>query len=122
MNDEGKGTRPLEPEAPTARHVKPLGPRVLVRLIPGGDRSVGGLYLPPGAKDALAAAGYGEVVEVARATVGADTDRGLNVSGIPEGARVLFAKDKGLPVPWDEALRVLDVKDLVALVDEVEPH
>ena len=122
MNDEAKAIKALGPVTQTARHVRPLGPRVLVRLIPGGDRSAGGLFLPPGAKDALTAAGYGEVVEVARTTPGGETERGLNVSGIPEGARVLFAKDKGLPVPWDEALRVLDVKDVVALVDEVEPH
>lgn len=115
----------VNPDAPrprTARHVQPLGPRVLVRLIPGEDRSAGGLFLPPGAKDALAQAAYGMVVEVARAPSTVEADRGANVSGIPEGAHVLFAKDQGLPVPWDESLRVLDVKDVVALVDEVEPH
>ncbi len=99
-----------------SRHVMPLGPQVCVRIIPAEDRSSGGLFLPAGAKDAVAQAAYGEVVEVARAGEGF----GENLSGVPEGSKVLFAKDRGLPVPWDEELRVLDVKDVVAIVDEIE--
>jgi len=110
---------PLAPHEAVTRHVMPLGPRVLVKLIPSGDRSAGGLFLPPGAKDAVARAAYGEVVEVARAG-SEDEGFGENVSGVPEGSKVLFAKDKGLPVPWDEDLRILDVKDVVAIVDEIE--
>lgn len=112
---------PLAPPDRVSRHVMPLGPRVLVRVIRSTDRSAGGLYLPPGAKDAVAQAAYGEVIEVARAGA-EDTDEGFgtNVSGVPEGAKVLFSKDKGLPVPWDEDLRIVDVKDVVAVVEEIE--
>ena len=60
------------------------------------------------------------MVEVARAGTD-DEGFGENVSGVPEGSRVLFPKDKGLPVPWDEDMRILDVKDVVALVEEIEP-
>lgn len=118
MSDEDRPSKPnpLGAGDKVSRHVMPLGPRVVVRLIPGDDRSAGGLFLPPGAKDAVAKAAFGEVVEVARAGEGF----GENVSGVPEGSKVLFAKDKGLPVPWDEDLRVLDVKDVVAIVDEIE--
>lgn len=112
--DDPKRPNPLADRV--SRHVMPLGPRVCVRLIHADDRSAGGLFLPPGAKDAVTKAAYGEVVEVARAGEGF----GENVSGVPEGSHVLFAKDKGLPVPWDEDLRILDVKDVVALVDEIE--
>ena len=112
---------PLAPPDAVSRHVMPLGPRVLVRLIRSADRSAGGLYLPPGAKDAVAQAAYGEVVEVARATTDDDEEGfGANVSGVPEGAKVLFSKEKGLPVPWDDELRILDVKDVVAVVEEIE--
>ncbi len=112
---------PLAPPDRISRHVMPLGPRVLVRVIRSTDRTAGGLYLPPGAKDAVAQAAYGEVVEVARATAEAPDDGfGTNVSGVPEGAKVLFSKDKGLPVPWDDDLRILDVKDVVAVVEEIE--
>lgn len=109
---------PTPPDMPrVTRHVMPLGPRVVVRIIRGEDRSQGGLFLPPGAKDAVAKAAYAEVVEVARA----DEGFGENVSGVPEGSKVLFPKDKGTPVPWDEDLRILDVKDVLALVDEITP-
>lgn len=98
----------------------PVGMRVVVRLIPSEDRSSSGLYLPQGAKDATAQAAYGEVVEVARGSAKAGEEGFLtNVSGIPQDAKVLFAKDSGVPVPWDETLRVLDVKDVLAIVEEI---
>jgi co-chaperonin GroES (HSP10) len=98
----------------------PVGMRVLVRLIPSEDKSASGLFLPPGAKDALAQAAYAEVVEVARASP-KPTEEGFlnNVSGIPQDARVLFPKDAGIPVPWDESLRIVDVKDVLAIVEEI---
>ena len=44
-------------------------------------------------------------------------DLGENVSGIPVGAQVLFAKDQGITVPWDETLRLLSVRHVLAIVD-----
>lgn len=120
MNDsKSTSSRILAPHDEKSRHVKPLGPRVLVRLEAGDDRSSGGLFLPPGSKEAVAQAAYGTVIEVARAE---DEDEGLgrNVSGIPEGVRVLFPKGDGLPVPWDDALRIVEVKDIVAVVEEID--
>jgi hypothetical protein len=32
---------------------------------------------------------------------------------------VLFRKDAGVRVPWDDRLRVIDVKDVLATVEEV---
>lgn len=104
-----------------SRHVMPLGPRVLVRLVSTEDRTSGGLYLPAGSHDASAEVAYGEVVEVARASSDDEQEGfGTNVSGVPEGARVLFLKDKGMAVPWDAKLKVVDVKDVVALVEEID--
>ncbi len=104
-----------------ARHIKPLGMRVLVRIIKQDDRSGGGLYLPQGVKEEHDDALYGEVVEVARAEPGEDEHSlGQNVSGVPLGARILFPKSEGLRVPWDEDLRLLEVKAVCALVEEVE--
>ena len=110
----------LAPKDHKSRHVKPLGLRVLVRIEPGDDRTSGGLYLPAGAKDATAQAAYGRVVEVARASEEAGEGFGRNISGIPEGVKVLFPKDEGLPVPWDDGLRVLEVKHIFAVVEEIE--
>jgi co-chaperonin GroES (HSP10) len=130
-------SKPPPDDAPSApkrvsRHIQPLGPRVLVRLIKSPDRSESGLFLPAGAKDSHSEALLAEVVEVARTMpkpgfVGDDddddddddlkADLGENVSGIPVGAQVLFAKDQGIAVPWDETLRILGVRHVLAIVD-----
>jgi chaperonin GroES len=103
------------------RHIRPLGPRVLVRVTPEEDRAESGLYLPQGARERTQDALFGEVLEVARA---APTDPkedgfGVNVAGVPHGAKVLFAKSAGVKVPWDEELRLLETKDVLATVDEI---
>lgn len=113
-----------------SRHVQPVGPRVLVRLIKTPDRSESGLYLPAGARENHSEALLAEVVEVARTMPRAayiddgedddDDDRpdlGENVSGIPVGAQVLFSKDQGVTVPWDDSLRLLSVRHILAIVD-----
>lgn len=127
---------PPEDALRVSRHVQPVGPRVLVRVVKGPDRSESGLFLPQGVKDDHAAALLGEVLEVARTMPKADTlshdddddgdeddddasrlDLGKNVSGIPLGANVLFEKERGVMVPWDESLRLLEVRHVLALVD-----
>ena len=86
----------------TVRHIKPLGPRVLVRIRKLDDRTGAGLYLPAGAKEEHDDALYGEVVEVARAEareVGLTEDEkeelslGANVSGVPLGALAMICVD-----------------------------
>ena len=113
-----------------SRHIQPIAPRVLVRLIKTPDRSESGLYLPAGARDSHSEALLAEVVEVARTMPKAayiddgddddDDERpdlGENVSGIPVGAQVLFSKEHGVTVPWDDSLRLLSVRHVVAIVD-----
>lgn len=125
-------TDPPPPPPKVTRHVQPLGPRVLVRIIKDPDRLESGLFLPEGAKEGLRQALLGEVVEVARTMAKVayeldddddDEDEGAslgeNVSGVPLGAKVLFGKQRGLAVPWDETLRVVDVRHLLAIVDEI---
>ncbi len=127
------------PPRPVSRHIQPLGPRVLVRVIKSPDRSETGLFLPQGVKDDNAMALLGEVLEVARTMPKSShhleddehdehqrdederdvkrADFGKNVSGVPLGANVLFAKERGVIVPWDETLRILEVRHLLAIVD-----
>ena len=102
------------------RYIQPLGPRVLVKIIKLEERSAAGLYLPEGVKEEHDDAFYGEVVEVARAENNDEPSLGKNVSGVPMGAFVLFPKKEGLAVPWDESLRLLLVKDVVAVVEEID--
>jgi len=105
-----------------SRYIQPQGPRVLVRVIKEENIHPSGLYLPEGAKEKMHEAFYGEVIEVARAHEQDPTEKtslGTNVSGIPCGARVLFPKAEGIRIPWDESLRILDVKHILATVEEV---
>ena len=125
----------VTPPPRVTRHVQPLGPRVLVRIVRSPDRSEAGLFLPQGVKDEQSMALLGEVVEVARTLPKAESvldeddsdddideddaraDLGKNVSGIPLGAHVLFEKDRGVAIPWDENLRVIEVRWILAIVD-----
>jgi co-chaperonin GroES (HSP10) len=103
------------------RLILPLGLRVLVETIRVEERTDAGLYLPAGAKEAQDEALYGKVVEVARDRPTSD-DLTENVSGVPLGAYVLFRKEAGVRVPWDDRMRVIDVKDILATVEEVQVH
>lgn len=107
-------------DPPDKRHrlILPLGLRVLVQVIRIEERTDAGLYLPVGAKEAQDEAFYGKVIEVARDRPNTD-DVTENVSGVPHGAFVLFRKEAGVRVPWDERLRLIDVKDILATVEEV---
>jgi len=100
------------------RLILPLGLRVLVQVLPLEERTDAGLFLPVGAKEAHDDALYGKVIEVARDQPNTDTVS-ENVSGIPHGAFVLFRKEAGVRVPWDERLRLIDVKDILATVEEI---
>lgn len=102
----------------TIRNVSPLGMRVLVRVCQKEDVTDGGLYIPDSAKKNMAQSLIAEVLEVACA-IDDSTDEETNVSGIPQGATVLIDKDSGTAVPWDDALRIVDSKDILALVDEI---
>jgi co-chaperonin GroES (HSP10) len=111
------------------RHIKPLGPRILVRIQKLEDRSATGLFLPAGAKEEHDDALYAEVVEVARAEarfIGVEDDDktratlGENVSGVPLGSFVLIPKKAGTRVPWDDQLRLIDVREVLATVDEID--
>ena len=107
----------IEKHPVSHRLILPLGMRVLVEVLKDDDRSDGGLYLPQGAKEAKQEALYGKVIEVARDKP-TTTEKAENVSGVPHGSRVLFKKECGIRVPWAENLRLLDVKDILATVEE----
>ncbi len=101
------------------RHVHPMGFRVLVQIKEIDDLSNGGLYLPETAKGKGLRSLLAQVLEVASA-MDDETHEETNISGIPMGALVLIEKDAGIPVPWDERLRLVETKDVLSLVDEEE--
>ena len=100
------------------RRVNPLGMRVVVRIRDDNDVTEGGLYLPEGAKQSMHESFLCEVVEVAIAHE-SESDEDTNVSGIPLGATVLVPKHAGTKIPWDERLRIVETKEVLAIVEEI---
>lgn len=100
------------------RRIHPLGLRVVARVVKESNISAGGLYLPEGAKEATQESVLAQVIEVASA-VDSRTDEETNVSGIPLGAMVLIPKTVGVRVPWDEYLRIIDTREVLAVIDEI---
>lgn len=105
--------------ARTIRRISPLGMRVVIRIKREENTTEAGLFLPEGAKSAMEESLVGEVIEVASA-VDEDSDEEANISGVPLGATVLIQKKIGTKVPWDEDLRIVDTKDILAIITEVE--
>lgn len=106
------------PEQRRVRRVNPLGMRVVVRIRDDNDVTEGGLYLPEGAKQSMHESFLCEVVEVASAHE-SESDEDTNVSGIPMGATVLVPKHAGTKIPWDERLRIVETKEILAIVEEI---
>lgn len=100
------------------RKVSPLGFRVLVQIQKDSDVTDGGLYLPEGSKQTMIDSVLAKVMEVACA-IDEDTDQETNVSGIPHGALVLIPKNAGVKVPWDDDLRIVETKDVLAIINEI---
>lgn len=105
--------------AKTIRTIHPLGMRVVVKLQPDSNRTEGGLYLPEGAKQQQQESLVGEVIEVASA-VDHDTDEEANISGVPLGSLVLIPRHAGVTVPWDDSLRIVETKEVLAVIAESE--
>ncbi|HQH25806.1 MAG TPA: co-chaperone GroES family protein [Oligoflexia bacterium] len=101
------------------RKINPLGMRVVIRIRREASRTDTGLYLPEGARQNMHESVLGEVIEVASA-VDADSDEEANISGVPEGSLVLIRRDAGVRIPWDDDLRIVETKDVLALVHEIE--
>lgn len=100
------------------RRINPLGMRVVVKVLPDTQQTESGLYLPEGAKREMSESILAEVVEVASA-IDDHTEEETNVSGVPLGALVLIRKEIGVKVPWDDALRIVETKDILAVIHEV---
>lgn len=107
------------PVARKIRSIHPLGFRVVVRIREEGNITDGGLYLPEGAKQNLQESLIGEVIEVASA-IDRTSEEETNISGVPQGALVLIPKKSGVRVPWDDSLRIVETKDVLAIIAESE--
>ncbi len=111
----------MEERHQPTRVIQPMGMRVLVRVLPADARTPAGLYVPASAvKEEGDEAMYGEVIEVARAEPDAEEElAGANISGIPAYSKILFLPKSGIRVPWDETLRLVETKNVLAIIEEV---
>ncbi len=100
------------------RRLHPLGLRVVARVVKDANVTEGGLYLPEGAKESMQESVLAQVIEVASA-LDTRTEEETNISGIPLGSMVLIPKITGVKVPWDDSLRIIDTREILALVDEI---
>jgi len=110
--------RSVRLESRKIRKLNPLGMRVVVQLRKDSNQTEAGLYLPEGAKQSMSESIVAEVIEVASA-MDDHSDEETNVSGVPLGATVLILKDAGVRVPWDDTLRIIETKDVLAVVNEI---
>lgn len=110
---------PRRKESRRLRRLNPLGMRVVVRIRPDSNQTDAGLYLPEGAREAMNESVIGEVIEVATASEDEFREE-ANVSGVPNGALVLVPRKAGIKVPWDDELRIVETKEILAIVHEVE--
>lgn len=100
------------------RRLHPLGLRVVAKIVKDSNVTEGGLYLPEGAKESMQESVLAQVIEVASA-MDTRTEEETNISGIPLGSMVLIPKTTGVKVPWDDSLRIIDTREILALVDEI---
>lgn len=108
----------FEPSQRQIRRLHPLGLRVVARIQRDSNVTDSGLYLPEGARESAQESVVAQVIEVASA-VDSDTSEETNVSGVPLGATILFPKNVGVRVPWDDDLRIVETREILALVDEI---
>ena len=118
-NDKNNFSTPVTSHSKTIRHVSPLGMRVLVKIPKEQNVTEGGLYLPEGAKEKMNESIIAEVIEVASA-LDDKTQEETNISGIPLGELILIPRHAGIRVPWDESLRIIETKEVLATIEKID--
>ena len=93
--------------------LKPLGERIVVRIIEDTEQTSGGIFIPDSAKEKPQ---KGEVVAVG---LGKLNDKGEREPlDVKVGDTVLYAKYSGTDVKMDnETLKILSIKDALAIIE-----
>ncbi len=105
-------TAPAAP-APTAKRLRPLGDRVVLRPTPGEEMTRSGIVIPDTAKERPQ---EGEVIAVGPGRI---LDNGSREKvDLKTGQRVLYAKYAGTEFKLDgEDLLIVGAKDILAVVE-----
>jgi chaperonin GroES len=95
-------------------NIKPLGDRVVVKVLEGEEKTKSGIFLPDTAKEKPQ---EGEVVSVGS---GRMLDNGQKVAmEVKAGDRIIFSKYAGTELKLDgEEYLILSERDILALVGE----
>lgn len=96
------------------KKINPLGLRVVVRILPLTNKTSSGLYLPEGSREQMQESLIGIVIAVATAY---EDSQEANISGVPLNSHVLIPKNAGIRIPWDDSVRIVEVKDILAVVE-----
>jgi chaperonin GroES len=93
--------------------LKPLGDRILIKIVSKEDKTAGGIFLPDTAKE------KSQVGEVAAVGAGARNDKGDRVpSEVAVGNKVMYSKYAGTEIKLDgEEFLLLTEKDILAIVE-----
>lgn len=95
--------------------IKPLGDRILLKILEAEEKTKGGIYLPDTAKEKPQEA---KVIEVGEGKV---SDDGKKIKPqVKKGDRVLFAKYSGTEITTKDGENYLIVKeeDILAVVEK----
>ena len=93
--------------------LKPLGDRIVIKVIEDTEQTSGGIFIPDSAKEKPQ---KGEVIAVGPWKF---TDNGTREEmDVKTGDKVLFAKYSGTDVKIDEVeYKILSVKDVLAIIE-----
>ncbi len=100
--------------AKTAKKLRPLGDRVVIKPTPREDMTKSGIVLPDTAKEKPQ-----EGLVLAVGPGGFDTDGKRTAMDVKEGQKVLYAKYAGTEFKVDgEELLIVSQKDILAVVED----
>ena len=93
--------------------IKPLGERIVIKVVEDTEQTSGGIFIPDSAKEKPQ---KGEVIAVG---AGKMNDKGEREEmDVKVGEVVLFAKYSGTDVKIDEVeYKILSVKDVLAIIE-----
>ena len=94
--------------------IKPLGDRIVIKVIEEAEQTSGGIFIPDSAKEKSQ---KGEVIAVGAGKVNEKGDR--EPMDVKVGEVVLFAKYAGTDVKVsDETLKIMSVSDVLGIIEK----
>ena len=93
--------------------IKPLGDKIVIRVIEEAEQTSGGIFIPDSAKEKPQ---KGEVVAVAEGKVMENGER--EPMDVKVGDVVLYAKYSGTDVKYENVeYKILSIKDVLAIIE-----